>query len=68
LLDFVRIELGSAVSGNGIGRRAVTSLSCSSPRVRTIGGDRIAEIDGAYFGGDIRPENLAVDRIDRRLA
>jgi len=27
-----------------------------------------AEIDGAYFGGHIRPENLAIDRIDRRLA
>jgi len=34
-----------------------------------IGGDgRTAEIDGAYFGGHIRPENLAADRIDRRLA
>lgn len=26
------------------------------------------EIDGAYFGGYIRPENKAEDRIDRRLA
>lgn len=25
------------------------------------------EIDGAYFGGHIRPENKAVDRVDRRL-
>ena len=34
-----------------------------------IGGEgRTAEIDGAYFGGHIRPENLAIDRIDRRLA
>jgi transposase-like protein len=34
-----------------------------------IGGDgRTAEVDGAYFGGHPRPENLAVDRIDRRLA
>ena len=34
-----------------------------------IGGDgRTAEIDGAYFGGHIRPENLAADPIDRRLA
>jgi hypothetical protein len=29
---------------------------------------RIAEIDGAYFGGHVRPENLATERIDRRLA
>jgi hypothetical protein len=34
-----------------------------------IGGEgRTAEIDGAYFGGHIRPDNLAIDRIDRRLA
>lgn len=26
------------------------------------------EIDGAYFGGHIRPANLAQDRVDRRLA
>lgn len=26
------------------------------------------EIDGAYFGGHIRPANLAEDRVDRRLA
>ena len=34
-----------------------------------IGGEgQTAEIDGAYFGGHIRPANLAADRIDRRLA
>src|SRR5690606_22515444 len=26
------------------------------------------EIDGAYFGGHIRPANLKEDRVDRRLA
>jgi transposase-like protein len=26
------------------------------------------EVDGAYFGGHIRPANLAKDRVDRRLA
>lgn len=30
------------------------------------GADRVAEIDGAYFGGHVRPENLKVDRKDRR--
>ena len=35
----------------------------------TIGGEgNVAEIDGAYFGGHVRPENLVADRIDRRLA
>ena len=34
-----------------------------------IGGDgRTAEVDGAYFGGHRRPDNLSVDRVDRRLA
>lgn len=30
--------------------------------------DGEVEIDGAYFGGHIRPSNFAEDRIDRRLA
>lgn len=29
--------------------------------------DGHVEIDGAYFGGHIRPENLKEDRVDRRL-
>src|SRR3984957_8026576 len=41
----------------------------SATRALRIGGEgRTAEIDGAYFGGHIRPENLAAERIDRRLA
>ncbi len=41
----------------------------SALRGLTIGGEgKVAEIDGAYFGGHVRPENLATDRIDRRLA
>ena len=30
--------------------------------------DGFVEVDGAYFGGHIRPENYEADRIDRRLA
>jgi len=41
----------------------------SSLKALRIGGEgRVAEIDGAYFGGRVRPGNLAADRIDRRLA
>src|SRR4029077_7742456 len=41
----------------------------SSVTALRIGGEgREAEVDGAYFGGHIRPENLAAERIDRRLA
>ena len=41
----------------------------SSVKALRIGGEgRVAEIDGAWFGGHVRPENLAAERIDRRLA
>jgi transposase-like protein len=41
----------------------------SSMKALHLGGEgRVAEVDGAYFGGHVRPENLASDRIDRRLA
>lgn len=32
----------------------------------TVGGE--CEVDGAYFGGHIRPSNLKENRVDRRLA
>jgi len=41
----------------------------ASMRGLRIGGEgRAVEIDGAYFGGHVRPENRAADRADRRLA
>jgi hypothetical protein len=41
----------------------------SSTKAQRIGGEgRVAEIDGAYFGGHVRPENRTADRLDRRLA
>jgi hypothetical protein len=41
----------------------------SSVKGLRIGGDgREAEIDGAYFGGHVRPGNRTTDRADRRLA
>ncbi|NOZ32703.1 MAG: IS1595 family transposase [Alphaproteobacteria bacterium] len=43
-------------------REAMKNEKDTSP----LNGD--VEIDGAYFGGHIRPTNLEVDRIDRRLA
>ena len=35
-------------------------------RTRKLNGH--VEIDGAYFGGYVRPENRKEDRVDRRLA
>src|SRR6195952_3703181 len=41
----------------------------SSVKGLRIGGEgRVAEIDGAYFGGHVRPENRAADPVDRRGA
>jgi transposase-like protein len=41
----------------------------SSTKALRIGGEgRVAEVDGAYFGGHIRPKNLTADRVDRRLS
>jgi hypothetical protein len=44
------------------------AMASSSKALRIGGEGRTAEIDGAYFGGHIRPENLAAERIDRQLA
>lgn len=36
---------------------------------RVVGGEgKVAETDGAYFGGHVRPANLRKDRVDRRRA
>jgi transposase-like protein len=38
-------------------------------KARTIGGEgKVAEIDGGYFGGFVKPANLKENRRDRRLA
>lgn len=44
------------------------AMACSMRALRIGGEGRTAEIDSAYFGGHVRPENLTVDRVDRRLA
>src|SRR5947199_4205210 len=38
-------------------------------RGRVVGGEgKVAEVDGGYFGGCIKPANLKQDRIDRRFS
>ena len=44
------------------------AMAASMKGLRIGGEGRAVEIDGAYFGGHVRPENRAADRIDRRLA
>ena len=41
----------------------------SEMKGRIVGGPgRTVEVDGAYFGGYVKPANLKADRVDRRLA
>ena len=36
---------------------------------RVVGGEgKVAEVDGGYFGGYVKPRNLAENRVDRRLS
>ena len=42
------------------------AMASSTKELRIGGEGRVAEIDGAYFGGHVRPENRAADRVDRR--
>jgi len=44
------------------------AMASSMKGLQIGGAGRVAEIDGAYFGGHVRPENRAADRIDRRRA
>jgi transposase-like protein len=44
------------------------AMAASMKGARIGGPGCTAEIDGAYFGGHVRPHNLAAERIDRRLA
>jgi len=44
------------------------AMAASMKGLRIGGEGRTVEIDGAYFGGHVRPENRTADRVDRRLA
>jgi transposase-like protein len=43
------------------------AMAASAKGLRIGGESRVAEIDGAHFGGYVRPENVAAERFDRRL-
>ena len=44
------------------------AMAAGTKGLRVGGEGRVVEIDGAYFGGHVRPENRAADRLDRQLA
>ena len=62
----VRCELTASVAG---GNTKLREAMAEEMKGRVIGGEgKVAEIDGAYFGGYVKPANLKEDRRDRRLA
>ena len=44
------------------------AMASESKGIQIGGAGRAVEVDGAYFGGHVRPENRKEDRLDRRLA
>ena len=43
------------------------AMAAEMKGVNIGGAGRIAEVDGPWFGGHVRPENRKADRMDRRL-
>ena len=43
------------------------AMAADVKALRLGGAGKVAEIDGAYFGGYVKPSNLAVNRRDRRF-
>jgi transposase-like protein len=62
-------DLGLAYKSAFVLAHKLREAMAEEMKGRQIGDDRReASVDGAYFGGHIRPANKAEDRIDRRLA
>ena len=68
MLAFARDLDGQYKTAFVLAHKLREAMAASMSALRIGGEGRTAEIDGAYFGGHIRPENLAVERVDRRLA
>jgi transposase-like protein len=61
-------DLGTQYKTAWVLAHKIREAMASEMKGRTIGGeDRIAEIDGGYFGGYIKPANHKENRRDRRL-
>ncbi len=68
MLALVR-DLGVQYKSAFVLAHKLREAMASSPKGLRLGGEgRVAEVDGAFFGGHVRPENRVADRVDRRLA
>ncbi len=62
-------DLGTSYKTSFVLAHKLREAMADEMRGRTLGGEGIvAEIDGMYAGGSIRPANYKKDRVDRRRA
>jgi hypothetical protein len=62
-------DLGLSYKASFVLAHKLREAMAEEMKGRQIGDDRPeAEVDGAYFGGYVKPANLKEDRVDRRLA
>jgi hypothetical protein len=61
-------DLGLSYKASFVLAHKLREAMSEDMRGRIVGGEgKVAEIDGAYFGGHVRPHNRKNERIDRRL-
>lgn len=61
-------DLGLSYKAAFVLAHKLREAMASELKGRVIGDDRpVAEVDGGYFGGYVKPANLKQDRVDRRL-
>jgi transposase-like protein len=62
-------DLGTSYKTSFVLAHKLREAMAEEMRGRTIGGEgKVAEIDGAYFGGYVKPANHRERRVDRRFA
>jgi hypothetical protein len=61
-------DLGLAYKSAFVLAHKLREAMAEEMKGRKIGGEgKVAEVDGAYFGGYVKPRNLRTDRVDRRF-
>src|SRR5580658_10251846 len=62
-------DLGTSYKASFVLCHKLREAMAEELKGRVVGGEgKVAEIDGGYFGGYVKPRNLAENRVDRRLS
>ncbi len=62
-------DLGTSYKAAFVLAHKLREAMAEEMKGHTLGGEgKVAEVDGGYFGGYVKPANLAENRVDRRLA